>query len=105
MECQHVPTEFSTPTSKEIQQHQAAGLGRKRIKFPKDDDRFNFLATLHVEYPKLVEAGDNFVLYKAASGGAGSRLLEKIPPGPKNYTVHAFFFISTSNSESRVAGA
>ena len=40
--------------------------------------------TLQEEFPKLVEAVDNFILYKAATGGGGARV---IPPGPNNYMV------------------
>ena len=88
MFCLSSPHFLTTPTSQEQKDHAAAGLGKKKIEFgDRDGDRFDFLGTLHEEYPKLAAAGEGFYLYKAKSGGGGSRLLEGIPPGPSNYSV------------------
>ena len=89
MFCLSSPHYTTMPTTQEQRDHAAAGMGKKRIEFgDRDGDRFDFLGTLQEEYPKLAAAGESFYLYKAVSGGGGSRLLEGILPGPSNYGEH-----------------
>ena len=86
MFCLSSPHYTTMPTTQKQRYHAAVGLGKKRIE-NRDGDRFDFLGTLQEEYPKLAAAGESFYLYKAASGGGGSRLFEWIPPGPSNYSA------------------